>query len=175
MLKSVDVVYPGLSFVAAGSGRDDLQGLFGGHLLACRGAERPVSVGTTILACTTARTGPDERLSPVFRRVLLMTVTIPSLPRRQVNWWAISAGIVMVGYACIAGVVFVLWGAVGFFVPGIDYPHPTLAQQVPVLVAGTTSLIGPRVGRVETDERTRLTVSARASVRCRRRPRGARR
>ena len=63
-----------------------------------------------------------------------MTVTIPSLPRRQVNWWAISAGIVMVGYACIAGVVFVLWGAVGFFVPGIDYPHPTLAQQVPVLV-----------------------------------------
>jgi hypothetical protein len=50
-----------------------------------------------------------------------------------------------------------------------------LAQQVPVLLAGTTSLIGPRVGRVETDERTRLTVSARASVRCRRRPRGARR
>src|SRR5918995_168540 len=50
-----------------------------------------------------------------------------------------------------------------------------LAQQVPALVAGTTSLIGPRVGRVETDERTRLTVSARASVRCRRRPRGARR
>ncbi len=99
-----------------------------------------------------------------------MTVTIPSVPRRQVNWWAISAGIVMVGYACIAGVVFVLWGAVGFFVPGIDYPHPTLAQQVPVLVAGTTSLIGPRVGRVETDERTRLTVSARASVRYRRRP-----
>jgi len=80
-----------------------------------------------------------------------------------VNWWAISAGIVMVGYACIAGVVFVLWGAVGFFVPGIDYPHPTLAQQVPVLVAGTTSPSGPRVGRVETDERTRLTVSARAS------------
>jgi hypothetical protein len=31
------------------------------------------------------------------------------------------------------------------------------------------------VGRVETDGRTRLTVSARASVRCRRRPRGARR
>ena len=148
--------------------------LFGGHLLG-RGAERPVSVGTTIPACTTARIGPDERRSPVFRRVLLMTVTIPSLPRRQVNWWAISAGIVMVGYACIAGVVFVLWGAVGFFVPGIDYPHPTLAQQVPVLVAGTTSLIGPRVGRVETDERIRLTVSARASVRCRRRPRGARR
>ena len=88
-----------------------------------------------------------------------MTVTIPSLPRRQVNLWAISAGIVMVGYACIAGVVFVLWGAVGFFVPGIDYPHPTLAQQVPVLVAGTTPLIGLRVGRVETDERTRLTVS----------------
>jgi hypothetical protein len=28
----------------------------------------------------------------------------------------------MVGYACIAGVVFVLWSAVGFFVPGIDYP-----------------------------------------------------
>ncbi len=51
-----------------------------------------------------------------------MTVTIPSLPRRQVNWWAISAGIVTVGYACIAGVVFVLWGAGGFFVPGIDYP-----------------------------------------------------
>ncbi len=50
-----------------------------------------------------------------------MTVTIPSLPRRQVNWWVISAGIVMVGYACIAGVVFVLWGAVGFFIPGIDY------------------------------------------------------
>ena len=97
MLKSVDVVYPGLSFVAAGSGRDDLQGLFGGHLLACRGAERPVSVGTTILAYTTARTGPDERLSPVFRRVLLMTVTIPSLPRRRVDWWAISAWIVMVG------------------------------------------------------------------------------
>ena len=92
-----------------------------------------------------------------------MTVTIPSLPRRRVDWWAISAGIVMVGYACIAGVVFVLRGAVGFFVPGIDYPHPTLAQQVPVLVAGTTSPIGPRVGRVETDERTRLTVSARAS------------
>ena len=64
-----------------------------------------------------------------------MTVTIPSAPRRQVNWWAISAGIVMVEYACIAGVVFVLWGAVGFFAPGIDYPHPTLAQQVPVLVA----------------------------------------
>src|SRR5215217_8679029 len=104
-------------FVAAGSGRDGLQGLFGSHLLG-RGAERLVSVGTTILACTTARTGPDERLSPIFRRVLLMTVTIPSLPRRQVNWWAISAGIVMVGYACIAGVVFVLRGAVGFFVPG---------------------------------------------------------
>ena len=49
-----------------------------------------------------------------------MTVTIPSLPRRHVNWWAISAGIDMVGYAGIAGVVFVLWGAVGFFVPGID-------------------------------------------------------
>lgn len=31
------------------------------------------------------------------------------------------------------------------------------------------------LGRVETGERTRLTVSARASVRCRRRPRGARR
>ena len=30
-----------------------------------------------------------------------MTVTIPSLPRRQVNWWAISAGIVMVGYVCM--------------------------------------------------------------------------
>jgi hypothetical protein len=58
--------------VAAGSGRDGLQGLFGGHLLG-RGAERPASVGTTIVACTTARTGPDERLSPVFRRVLLMT------------------------------------------------------------------------------------------------------
>jgi membrane protein implicated in regulation of membrane protease activity len=85
---------------------------------------------------------------------------IHSLPRRQVNWWAISAGIVMVGYACIASVVFVLWGMVGLFVPGIDYPYPTLAQQVLVLVAGTTSLIGPRVGRVETDERTRLTVSA---------------
>jgi hypothetical protein len=65
----------------------------------------------------------------------------------------------MVGYACIAGVVFVLWGAAGFLVPGIDYPHPTLAQQVPVLVAATTT-VGPRVGRVETDERTRLTVSA---------------
>jgi hypothetical protein len=37
-----------------------------------------------------------------------MTVTIHSLPCRQVNWWAISVGIVMVGYACIAGVVFVL-------------------------------------------------------------------
>jgi hypothetical protein len=74
-----------------------------------------------------------------------MTVAIPSLPRRQVNWCAISAGIVMVGYACIAGVVFVLWGAVGFFVPGIDYPHPTLAQQVPVLVAGRTGLkVGDR-------------------------------
>ncbi|MBT2391245.1 hypothetical protein J7E87_17870 [Streptomyces sp. ISL-1] len=60
-----------------------------------------------------------------------MTVTIPSLPRRQVNWWAISAGILMVGYACIALVVFALRGAVGFFVPGIDYPHPALAQQVP--------------------------------------------
>src|SRR5215208_3365452 len=153
-------------FVAAGSGRDGLQGLFGSHLLG-RGAERLVSVGTTILACTTARTGPDERLPPVLRRVLPMTVTIPSLPRRRVDWWAISA--------CIVGVVFVLRGAVGFFVPGIDYPHPTLAQQVPVLVAGTTSPSGPRVGRVKTDERTRLTVSARASVRCRRRPRGARR
>ena len=32
-----------------------------------------------------------------------MTVTIPSLSRQQVNWWAISAGIVMVGYAFIAG------------------------------------------------------------------------
>ncbi|MGH8826017.1 MAG: helix-turn-helix domain-containing protein [Jiangellaceae bacterium] len=31
------------------------------------------------------------------------------------------------------------------------------------------------VGRVESDERTRLTVPVRASVRCRRRPRGARR
>jgi hypothetical protein len=30
-----------------------------------------------------------------------MTVTIPSLPRRRVDRWAISAGIVMVGYACI--------------------------------------------------------------------------
>jgi hypothetical protein len=69
----------------------------------------------------------------------------------------------VVGYACIAGVVFVLWGAVGFFVPGIDYPHTTLAQQVSVLVAGTTSLIGGRVGRVETVERTRLTMSVRAS------------
>jgi hypothetical protein len=37
-----------------------------------------------------------------------MTVTIPSLPRRQVNWWVISAGIVTVGYACIAGVVSAL-------------------------------------------------------------------
>jgi hypothetical protein len=73
------------------------------------------------------------------------------------------------------GVLVVLWGAVGTFVPGIDYPHPTLAQQVPVLVAGTTSFIGPRVGRVETDERTRLTVSAGTSLRCRCRPRGARR
>jgi len=44
----------------------------------------------------------------------------------------------------ITGVVFMLWGAVGFFVPGIDYPHPTLAQQVPVFVAGTTSLISVR-------------------------------
>jgi len=25
-----------------------------------------------------------------------------------VNWWAIAAGIVVVGYACIVGVVFVL-------------------------------------------------------------------
>ncbi len=91
-----------------------------------------------------------------------MTVTIPSLPRRRVHWWAISAWIVMVGHACIAGVVFVLRGAVGFFVPGIDYPHPTLAREVPVVVSGTTSLFGPRVGRVETDE-PRLTVSARAS------------
>jgi DNA (cytosine-5)-methyltransferase 1 len=37
------------------------------------------------------------------------------------------------------------------------------------------SLIGAQVGRIQLDERTRLTVSARASVRCRRRPRGARR
>ena len=68
-------------------------------------------------------------------------------------------------YAYIAGVVFVLRGAVGFFVPGIDYPHPTLSQQVPVLVAGTTSPIGSREGRFETDEEARLAVSARASVR----------
>jgi hypothetical protein len=57
-----------------------------------------------------------------------MTVTVPSLPRRRVDRWTISAGIA---------------GAVGFFVPGIEHPHPTLARQVPVLVAGTTSLIGP--------------------------------
>ena len=50
----VYVVYVGCSFVAAGSGRDGLQGLFGGHLLG-RGAERPVSVGTTI---------PAPRLEP---------------------------------------------------------------------------------------------------------------
>ena len=56
-----------------------------------------------------------------------MTVTIPSLPRRQTHWWAITAGIVTVRYAHIAGVVVVLWSAVGFFVPGIDDPHPTLA------------------------------------------------
>ena len=56
-----------------------------------------------------------------------MTVTIPSLPRRQVNRWAVSAGIVTVGYDCMAGVVFVLQGAVGFFVPGVGYAHPTLA------------------------------------------------
>ena len=55
--------------------------------------------------------------------------------RRQANWWTTSAGIVTVGYACIAGAVFVLWRAVGVFVPGIDYAHPTLARQVPVLVA----------------------------------------
>src|SRR5581483_4260124 len=36
-----------------------------------------------------------------------------------------------------------------------------------------TGFISRRVGRVETDERARLTVSARVSVRCRRRPRGA--
>lgn len=96
-----------------------MQGLFGGHLLG-RGAEGPVSVGTIILACTTARTGPDERRSSVFRRALLMTVTILSLPRWQVNWWAISARIITVGYTCIVGVVFVLWGMVEFFVPGIE-------------------------------------------------------
>ncbi len=91
------------------------------------------------------------------------------------NWWAISAAIFMVGYACIVGAVFVLWGAAGSFLPGIDYPHPTPARQVPVPVAGTTSPIGPRVVRVATDERTRLTASARTPVSCRRRPRGARR
>ena len=87
------------------------------------------SVGTIILVCTTAQTWPDERRSPVFRRVLLMTVTIPSLPRRRVSWWTFSAGIVSVGYACIAGVVSVLWGAVGFFVPGIDYPLERLRSR----------------------------------------------
>jgi hypothetical protein len=69
-------------FVAAGSGRDGLQGLFGGHLLGRADRDRALGT-TTILACTTARTRPDERRSPVFRRVLLMTVTIPSLPRRR--------------------------------------------------------------------------------------------
>lgn len=49
-----------------------------------------------------------------------MTVTILSLLRWQVNWWAISARIIMVGYTCIVGVVFVLWGVVEFFVPGIE-------------------------------------------------------
>lgn len=49
-----------------------------------------------------------------------MTVTILSLPRWQVNWWAISARIITVGYTCIVGVVFVLWGMVEFFVPGIE-------------------------------------------------------
>ncbi len=71
------------------------------------------------------------------------------------NWWTISAGIVMVGYAYIAGVVFV---------PGIDYPHPTLAQQVPVLVAGTASRIGPRVGRVEVERRENLSHGVREGL-----------
>src|ERR1039457_6536637 len=53
-------------------------------------------------------------------------------------------------------------------------PHTTVCSR---MNAYSTLLNTPlyRSGRVEADERTRLTVSARASVRCRRRPRGARR
>src|ERR1039457_6634069 len=53
--------------------------------------------------------------------------------------------------------------------------RPDLEAAVENVVALGGSVIGARVGRGETDERSRLTVSARASVRCRRRPRGARR
>ncbi len=49
------------------------------------------------------------------------------------------------------------------------------AQRLGLRLADELVDIGSELGRVETDERTRLTVSARASVRCRRRPRGARR
>ena len=115
---------------------------------ACRPGRRlvrPVSVGTAVLARTTDRTGPAERRSPVVPRVLLVIVRNPSLPRRQVRLWAISAGIVMVRCARIAGAVFARWGGVGYLLPGIDDPYPTPARRVPVLVAGTPSRIGRRV------------------------------
>jgi hypothetical protein len=63
-----------------------------------------------------------------------MTVTIPSLARRQVNWWAISAGIFMVGYACIAGVVCSCSGAWGRVLrawhrlPASNGAHPLLVD-----------------------------------------------
>ena len=70
---------------------------------------------------------------------------VPHRPFEPMAALVALAGIVMDGYACIAGLVFVLWGSVGFFVPGIDYLHPTLARQVPVLVAGRTGLnVGDR-------------------------------
>ena len=52
---------------------------------------------------------------------------VPRRPFEPMAALVALAGIVMVGYACIAGVVFALCGAVGFSVPGIDYPHPTRA------------------------------------------------
>ena len=75
-----------------------------------------------------------------------MPPVIPrQVPRRPVavrrrNWWAIAAFVVLAAYALLVLVVILLWAQVGFFFPGVDYPHPTAAESLPAVAAGITAI-----------------------------------
>jgi hypothetical protein len=67
---------------------------------------------------------------------------IPGGPR-SFNRWALAAGIVLVAYGILVGVVLLLWAQVGFYFPGIDVPYPSISERLPALVASVIALGSP--------------------------------